>query len=228
MWPQAIREWPSRGPSSRSIVGRREHASLWLKARSWSRRGHSEKVLHAGDQLSTHRSMEAVPIKQEIAWSRNAADHLKMMQDMVAFKESLQKVRMPGIRYSSRFLDSVPANAVVFLSVPNARDAIEDAQTLFTSELRRTGAEGADTKFTDFVGRISRFSEYLGEEFVVAGVPNGRKMTAVAIASVHRSGLRQFLETEMSKIGRDKGAGQRGSGADPGPAARGTARLDPR
>lgn len=167
-------------------------------------RGHSEKILHAGDQLSTHRSMEAVPIKQEIAWSRNAADHLKMMQDMVAFKDSLQKVRMPGIRYSSRFLESVPANAVVFLSVPNARDALENAQTLFASELRRTGAEGADTKFTDFVGRISRFSEYLGEEFVVAGVPNGRKMTAVAIASVQRSGLRQFLETEMSKSGETK------------------------
>ena len=167
-------------------------------------RGHSEKILHAGDQLATHRSMEAVPIKQEIAWSRNAADHLKMMQDMVAFKESLQKVRMPGIRYSSRFLDSVPANAVVFLSVPNAGDALKNAQTLFASELRRSGAEGADTKFTDFVGRISRFSEYLGEEFVVAGVPNGRNMTAIAIASVQRSGLRQFLETEMAASGETK------------------------
>ena len=93
---------------------------------------------------------------------------------------------------------------MVFLSVPNARDALENAQTLFASELRRTGAEGADTKFTDFVGRISRFSEYLGEEFVVAGVPNGRKMTAVAIASVQRSGLRQFLETEMAKSGETK------------------------
>ena len=33
-------------------------------------RGHNERVLHAGDQLATHPSMEAVPIKQEIAWSR--------------------------------------------------------------------------------------------------------------------------------------------------------------
>ena len=36
--------------------------------------GHNDKVLHAGDQVSTHRSMEGVPIKDEIAWSRNAGD----------------------------------------------------------------------------------------------------------------------------------------------------------
>ena len=45
----------------------------------------------------------------------------------------------------------------------------------------------------------------------MAGVPNGHKMTAVAIASVQRSGLREFLETEMSKVGRNKGPDRRGS-----------------
>ena len=53
--------------------------------------GPQRKVLHAGDQLSTHGRWKRYAIKQEIAWSRNAGDHLKMMQDLVAFKESLEE-----------------------------------------------------------------------------------------------------------------------------------------
>lgn len=160
----------------------------------------NDKILHAGDQIATHRSIESVPIKDEIAWSRHAADHVKTLQDMVAIKESLQNVRMPGIRYQSRLMDAVPANAVVFLSVPNARDAIADARSLLASELRRNGAAN-DERFNEFIDRIGRFSEYLGEEFVVAGVRSGSQLTAVAIADVHRPGLPQFLDAEKLKAG---------------------------
>jgi hypothetical protein len=52
--------------------------------------------------------------------------------------------------------------------------------------------------------RIGRFSEYLGEEFVVAGVRTGGKMMPVAIADTHRPGLRDFLETERQKAGENK------------------------
>lgn len=166
-------------------------------------RGRNDSVLHAGDQLATHSSMQAVPIKQEIAWSRNASDHLKTLQDMVAIKEKLQDVRMPGIRYQSRLIDLAPSNAVVFLSVPNAKDAIADAQRLFAAQMQRSGAKN-DEKVNEFLDRIGRFSDYLGEEFIVAGVRSGNKMTAVAIADVQRPGLRDFLETERQKTGESK------------------------
>ena len=160
----------------------------------------NDKVLHAGDQITTHRSIELFRLKMTYAWSRHAADHLKTLQNMVAIKESLQNVRMPGIRYQSRLMDAVPANAVVFLSVPNARDAIADARSLLTNEMRRNGAAN-DEQFNQFFDRIGRFSEYLGEEFVVAGVRSGNAMTTVAIADVHRPGLQQFLESEKQRVG---------------------------
>jgi FecR protein/Putative zinc-finger/Protein of unknown function (DUF3352) len=166
--------------------------------------GRDDKVLHAGDQLATHSSMKPVAIKDEIAWSKNVEDHLKTLSQMVAIKESLENVRLPGTRYSSRFLDAVPANAVVFLSIPNMRDSLEDAQRLFTSEMRRNGSDASDTKIADFMGRIGQFSEYLGEEMAIAGVRSGTEMTAVAIAEVHRPGLADFLRAEMAKAGETK------------------------
>jgi hypothetical protein len=156
---------------------------------------HSDKVLHSGDQLATHRSMAAVPITEEIAWSRNAPEHLKMLKDMAAIKESLQTVRLPGVRYSSPLLDQVPMNTVVFLSVPNMRESFEDAQRLMTNELRRAGS-GSNAKVSEFVERMGKFSEFLGEEFVVAVVMNGEQKEFLGVADVHRAGLKEFLEKE--------------------------------
>jgi hypothetical protein len=160
---------------------------------------HSDKVLHSGDQLATHRSMAAVPVSEEFAWSRNAPEHLKMLQDMASIKESLKTVRMPGVRYASALLDQVPVNTVVFLSVPNMRDAFEDAQRLMSSELRRAGS-GSNAKVTEFVERMGKFSEYLGEEFVVAVVMSGQDKHFVGIGDVHRAGLKDFLEKEAQNV----------------------------
>jgi hypothetical protein len=158
---------------------------------------HSDKVLHSGDQLATHRSMEAVPVANEFAWSRNAPQHMKLLQDMASVKEAVEKIRMPGVRYVSPLLDQVPANAVVFLSVPNLRDAFEDAQRLMTNELRRAGS-APNAKAAEFVERMAKFSEYIGEEFVVAVVNSGGKEKEfVGIADVHRPGLKEFLEKEL-------------------------------
>lgn len=158
--------------------------------------GHSDKVLHSGDQLATHTSMQAVPVNEELAWSRNAADHVKLLQQMAQVKAQVEGMRLPAVRYSSRLLDSVPANAVVFLSVPNARETFEDAQRFFHSEMQRAGAK-SDEQLTGVLDRIARFSDYLGEEFVVAAVRSGNEMSMVGIADVHRPGLKQFLETEL-------------------------------
>lgn len=161
--------------------------------------GHRDRVLHAGDQLATHRSVETVAIQDEIAWSRNFSEHLKTLQAMANIKEAVQRVRMPGIRYSSRLIDFVPANAVFFLSVPNMRDAITDARALVLTEMKRTGAQIENREVEAFMDRIAGISEYLGEEFVVAGVRSGRDITAIAIADVNRLGLAQFLEAEKVK-----------------------------
>jgi hypothetical protein len=161
-------------------------------------RSHNDKVLHSGDQLATHSSMQAVPVSEEIAWSRNAREHLNLLQQMVEVKKNVESIRMPASRYSSRLMASVPANAVVFLSIPNARETFEDAQRLFNSEMQRAGAN-ADEKVADVLARIARFSDYLGEEFVLAAVRNGREMSFVAIADVHRPGLKQFLDSELAK-----------------------------
>ena len=86
---------------------------------------------------------------------------------------------------------------------PMPKMSIADAQRLFAAQMQRSGAKN-DEKVNEFLDRISRFSDYLGEEFVVAGVTIRRQGEAIAIADAHRPGLRDFLETERQKAGENK------------------------
>ena len=90
---------------------------------------------------------------------------------------------MPGIRYQSRLMDLFPANAVVFLSVPNA-EASSRMRRSFSRLKCGVAARMNDEKVSELIDRSAEISEYIGEEFVIAGVRSGSKMTAVAIADV--------------------------------------------
>ncbi|PYS77396.1 MAG: hypothetical protein DMF70_16660, partial [Acidobacteria bacterium] len=73
------------------------------------RRG-QQRVLRAGEQATTNASIETIPIKDEVAWSRNAARYAKMLQNLAALQNELNQVAKPGTRHSTRLLDMMPAN----------------------------------------------------------------------------------------------------------------------
>src|ERR1043166_7153997 len=79
----------------------------------------TEKVLHPGDQLTTNASLATVPVKQEIAWSQNLDKHLALLAEFAHLSNKLQTVQLPGLRYKSTVLGTLPANTVVFAGIPN-------------------------------------------------------------------------------------------------------------
>ncbi|MEJ7608946.1 MAG: FecR domain-containing protein, partial [Bryobacteraceae bacterium] len=100
--------------------------------------GSRKDILHSGDQVATHSSMGAVLVEDEIAWSRNLADHMVLLREFGKLKTKLEAVPMPGLRYHSRLLDAVPANTLVFVSVPNLGQALNEANRLFQDQLAQS------------------------------------------------------------------------------------------
>ncbi|MBC8166711.1 MAG: FecR domain-containing protein, partial [Bryobacteraceae bacterium] len=70
--------------------------------------GAEKNVLRAGDQVSTHPSMSKTSVLDDIAWSRNYDQYLVLLKQFVAIKGKLSQVHMPGLRYGSRLIGSVP------------------------------------------------------------------------------------------------------------------------
>src|SRR5207237_6642372 len=68
-------------------------------------RNGTDRVLRPGEQATTNASIETIPVKDEIAWSRNAARYAKALQGLTALQKELNAVAKPAVRYSTRLLD---------------------------------------------------------------------------------------------------------------------------
>lgn len=175
--------------------------------------GNQTSVLHSGDQVATSTSLTPVPVRDEIAWSRNFDQHVALLNEFAKFQKKLEAMPGPALRYSSRLLGLVPGDAVFFASIPNLGPTITETNRLFQEQmaqsdvLRQWWAEKMKTpadqaKFDAMLSRIRAFSEYLGPEIVVTLSPDsaGRNEQPVLLAEVTRSGFREFLQQEIAKI----------------------------
>jgi FecR protein len=175
--------------------------------------GGDERVLAPGDQWATSASMESVSLRDEIAWSADVDRHLALLSEMKVLRERLRTLPGPGLRYESRLLRAVPAEAVVFAAVPNYGQALADAHRLFQERLRESpvlrewwaqvdpGRHGGPD-LADLIERVRGFSDFLGEEIVLAAVDTGgpRHVVPLVLAEVRKPGLREFIVEEMARI----------------------------
>ncbi len=171
----------------------------------------TEKVLHPGDQLSTNVSLGVVPVKQEIAWSQNLDQHLALLAEFAHLSNKLEAVQLPGERYQSLVLPTLPANTVVYGGIPNLGDAVQQANKLFQQELEESAVlrdwwNQAQSKhngpeFNELINYVHDLSQYLGDEIVFSVALNGHDGRPLVVAQVQHDGLKQFIEQEAAKYG---------------------------
>jgi FecR-like protein/putative zinc finger protein len=168
---------------------------------------HSD-VLHAGDQTAFDGAAP-VPVQKEIAWSQNLDKHLALLAEFAKFQKKLETVQMPGLRYESKLLPLLPASTVVYASIPNLGDAVQQANQLFQQQLKestvlnewwqqaqsRKGGPG----FSEIIDEIHSLSQYVGDEIVFSVALDGREASPLVAAQVQRPGLKQFLEQEYAR-----------------------------
>ncbi|HET8667263.1 MAG TPA: FecR domain-containing protein, partial [Terriglobales bacterium] len=169
-------------------------------------------VLHAGDQVATSASMNAVPVRDEIAWSRNLDKHLALLAQFAKLQHKFEQIQTPGLRYSSSILARVPANTMVFASMPNLGQALSEANRIFQDQLQQSPVlrewwnrgkhQNDGITFEQLVEKVHVLSQYLGDEVALVAVAGqGGEADAVVIAEVRRQGLQEFLQSEFSQLG---------------------------
>src|SRR6185503_4709940 len=82
-----------------------------------------------GQQVFTSAEMGEVPIADVIGWSREAEEWFK---ELTAFGQDMQKrLENQTMRYSSNLLPLVPADTLVFASLPNVAQPFKESYHLF-------------------------------------------------------------------------------------------------
>jgi len=174
----------------------------------------ADSLVAAGGQLETNDNLNAEPVEQQIAWSHNLDKYLPLLAQFAALRDRLQEIPSAPLRYSSDLLNRVPANTLLYISIPNFGDFLSQADKIFNDQLKQSPAlqhwwgkeEDRNTAELDaLMDRLHRGSEYLGSEIVVAGVKQGASQDAnpgfAVIADLKRPGLDIFLKQAFSTPG---------------------------
>jgi hypothetical protein len=182
-------------------------------------------VLHPGDQATTSPNVTAVPVRQEVAWSRDASRYDALLAELGAAGRAIDaQVVRPALRTSSRLLDLVPAGSLVYLALPNLSANLVQTQQLLEQRLAESpvlqqwwsatlGSPANEQLFHDLVQQVGDVGQDLGDEVVIAaGSAAGAAGSAacsgppvVLAEAIREEPLRATLRQEVAAVNRRAG-----------------------
>ncbi|HVR99519.1 MAG TPA: FecR domain-containing protein [Thermoanaerobaculia bacterium] len=168
-----------------------------------------DDILHPGNQVTTHVSVAAVPIRREIAWSKNSARYEQLLAELTALGRDIDsQVERPGLRYSTRLLDLAPQGTRIWVALPNLSTNLAETQRILDQRIAGNqvlrnwwrdslGSSGNDAKFREVIERIGDLGRNLGEEVAVAiGADEPVFLAEVA----NEAAFRSVLEQEIARV----------------------------
>lgn len=180
-----------------------------------------EAVLHPGDQLSTNPAVGAVPLEEEIAWSRKVDEHLALLDELLDIGRAVKsQVSPPPLRHETRLLDLADEKTRVYVAIPNVSRNIVDAFGIIEQRahlspmLSRWWQEkvvetGFEPVLRESVERLGQFGKTLGPELVLtmsnpAEIVERPDLTLLAEAKDPQA-LRALIEEQTTAIERKGG-----------------------
>ncbi len=170
----------------------------------------SKSVLRAGDQVTTHASVERVPVAHEIAWSRDREAYLALLDELSELGRALDaRLGWPGLRTSTHLLDLAPAGTMVWVGLPNLATNLGETQRTLDAQLagndilrqwwsQTMATPESEARFRELIGRIESLGRHLGDEVAVAVAEDGPVGLAEA---TNPAALRAALEEEVARAG---------------------------
>ena len=138
-------------------------------------------------------------------WLQDALANPELMAEVSRLVEKLRNgVQYPAPWHRSAILPRLPEATMFFAALPNYGEPAHQALQIFRQELkdspqlqdflRKNKLETTEPKIENGIEKFYEFSQFLGDEFVVAGKINGQEPSGVLVAEIKKPGLREFLE----------------------------------
>ncbi|HKO63122.1 MAG TPA: FecR domain-containing protein [Pyrinomonadaceae bacterium] len=174
--------------------------------------GGNERVLRAGEQAATSPTIAKIPVKDEVAWSRNAGKYAEALAGLNAINKELQGVAYPGVRNSTHLLDLMPENTIVYAALPNLTSTLVESHRIMEERINQNPAlkqwwdkerSGRNPNVDQVMGTIKEFGDYLGDEVAVSVSMDekGEPGSPLVLAELKNSaGFQQFIEQQMAKF----------------------------
>ena len=143
-------------------------------------------------------------------WLDQLSKNPELVAEFKKFNLRVQhEVRYPTARSTSQLLPLLPESTTFYVAFPNYGDAAEQVLKIFREELQQSPGlrtwwthgvmAAAGPKTEEAFEQFSRFSQYLGDEIVVAGTLDFSSPRGVMIAQVRKPGLKAVLQQIVSE-----------------------------
>ena len=175
--------------------------------------GGRDQVLRAGQQATTNSSIETVPVKNEVAWSRNAKTYNQTLDALAALQKELNSVPKPGVRHSTRLLEMMPENTVLYAALPNLSETIAESHRIMQERIQQNPAlhdwfdkRQSGLGMDQAIGMMREFGAQLGDEIAAgAGMDEkGNPVGPIVLAELKNpTGFRAFFDEEVKKLGAE-------------------------
>ena len=179
--------------------------------------GGKQDVLKPGDQVATNASIESVPVKDEIAWSRDAERYKTILADAEALRKEIdERAPRPGVRYSTRLLDMISDDTVFYVAIPNLSETLAESNKIIQERLaqnpelsqwwdKEQASSRGNEEWDKVISKIAEFGAQLGDEIVVTaqlaktgkGEPDG---PLVLTTVKDPAGFRNYVEGQLSTL----------------------------
>jgi hypothetical protein len=188
----------------------------------------TSKTVKAGEQFTTRANLESTSLGENVRWSRDAARYDKLIGELHNVRADINnRAARPGVRHSTRLLDLAPADAMLYVALPNWSRTLTDARAILQEHINENAAlgqwwkqrHGAGQKGGDFDGvltHVSEWGEQLKDEIVVtvgrdAGSAAGDKRERVLLLSEVKdpARFRSFIAEKLAALGAEKSASVR-------------------
>src|SRR5262249_28938150 len=149
------------------------------------------KVLHPGQQAVTSDTLEKVSVKDDISWSRNRDE---LIRQLLSLQNNLESIHLPKERYESRLLGRLPANTMLYASIPNLADYLTEAQRFFNGNFSerpelKAAWPARGIKIDPVIEKLRAASDYLGDEIAVIALTGNQSRGPVFLAETRREGF---------------------------------------
>lgn len=159
--------------------------------------GGEETVLEPGDQVTTTDTLAAMPLADELAWSRDVDRWISLLGEIQALGRAISDaVGTAELRFGSRLLDVMPTGTVVYAGVPNLSETIGESYRAAMARLqespvlhewwqRNHGPDRLQPAVDFMIERVENLGSQIGDEVAIAIFrENGAVVAPVLAAEV--------------------------------------------
>jgi chaperone required for assembly of F1-ATPase len=129
------------------------------------------------------------------------------LAQFTAVQHRIEQIPFPQLRYSSDLLQRVPANTLLYVSIPNLGEFVNEAHEIFQDQLKQSPAlqqwwdrknAGNPADLDSLIDKLHQASQYLGDEVVIVGTKQTGTPGFAILTDVQKTGLADFLRTQFA------------------------------